>query len=183
MKGAYEYLIAIIVILGLLLFMSKRTLNNKVNILNDSILVANNHIDSLYSILDGLPLGSPLDSVQIDDRFGVRKHPVLKIWRRHWGLDMKGTYRDTIYATGIGKIKKASSGLGYGNYVIIKHLGGYESLYAHMNKVFVKEGDKIKRGDSIGTVGSTGFSTGPHLHYEVIRNNKKTDPEKYLLWE
>ena len=140
----------------------------------------NKHLDSLYSILDGLPLGSPLDTLIIDDEFGVRRHPILRIWRRHWGIDLKGSYRDTVYSTGPGKIKKAKRIIGYGNVVVIKHKTGYESLYAHMNKIFVEKGQKIKRGDKIGTVGSSGLASGPHLHYEISRHGFKCDPKIYL---
>ena len=138
------------------------------------------HVDSLYKILDELPLGSPLDTVVIDDEFGIRRHPILKIWRRHWGIDLKGTYRDTIYATGPGKIETAKWIIGYGRHVVIKHKTGYKSLYAHMNKLFVDEGQVVKRGDTIGTVGSSGLASGPHLHYEISRFGIKENPKFYL---
>jgi len=137
--------------------------------------------DSLELILDSLPLGHPLDSIKISEGFGVRRHPITKRWKRHCGLDLAGTYRDTIYATGSGRVIKAKRYRGYGRCVIIKHKGGYKSLYGHMNKVFVKWNDKIKDGQPIGTVGSTGFSTGTHLHYEIIRYGKHTDPKYYLI--
>jgi len=136
--------------------------------------------DSLELILDSLPLGHPLDSIRISENFGVRRHPITRLWKKHCGLDLAGTYRDTIYATGSGCIIKAKRYRGYGRCVIIKHKGGYKSLYGHMNKVFVKWNDKIKDGDPIGTVGSTGFSTGTHLHYEISRGKKLTDPKYYL---
>jgi len=137
--------------------------------------------DSLELILDSLPLGSPLDTIIISDNFGIRKDPILKIWRQHPGIDLKGTYTDTIYATGSGRIIKANRYGGYGRCVEIEHVGGYKSLYGHMNKIFVKTGNKIKNGHAIGTVGSTGFSTGPHLHYEIIRFGKRTDPKYFLI--
>ena len=136
--------------------------------------------DSLELILDSLPLGHPLDSIRISENFGIRKHPITKRWNWHCGLDLAGTYRDTIYATGSGRIVKAKRYRGYGRCVIIKHKGGYKSLYGHMNKLFVKWNDEIKDGDPIGTVGSTGFSTGTHLHYEISRYKKYTDPKYYL---
>ena len=136
--------------------------------------------DSLELILDSLPLGHPLDSIKISENFGARRHPITKRWNWHCGLDLKGTYTDTIYATGSGRIIKANWFRGYGRCVIIKHKGGYKSLYGHMNKLFVKWNDDIKDGDPIGTVGSTGFSTGTHLHYEISRYGKRTDPKYYL---
>ena len=136
--------------------------------------------DSLILILDSLPLGYPLDSIKISEEFGIRRHPITKRWRQHSGVDLAGTYMDTIYAVGSGIVIKAGRYRGYGRCVIIKHKEGYESLYGHMNKVFVKKGNKVKDGDPIGTVGSTGFSTGTHLHYEISRNGKFTDPKHYL---
>jgi murein DD-endopeptidase MepM/ murein hydrolase activator NlpD len=148
---------------------------------NKIIVEMSSHIDSLYKILDGLPLGSPLDTVIIDDKFGIRRHPILKIWRRHWGIDLRGTYRDTIYATGAGKIEIAKWIIGYGRHVVIKHKTGYKSLYAHMNKLFVKRGQAVKRGDKIGTIGSSGLASGPHLHYEISRFGLREDPNLYLV--
>ena len=136
--------------------------------------------DSLELVLDSLPLGHPLDSIRISENFGARRHPITKRWNWYCGLDLAGTYRDTIYATGAGRIIKAKRYRGYGRCVIIKHSGGYKSLYGHMNKLFVKWNDKIKDGDPIGTVGSTGFSTGTHLHYEIFRFKRYTNPEYYL---
>ena len=136
--------------------------------------------DSLELILDSLPLGHPLDSIKISEGFGARRHPITKRWNWHCGLDLAGTYRDTIYATGSGRIIKAKRYRGYGRCVIIKHKGEYKSLYGHMNKLFVKWNDMVKDGDPIGTVGSTGFSTGTHLHYEIFRFDQYTNPEYYL---
>jgi len=146
----------------------------------EMIVQANNHIDSLYEILDGLPLGSPLDCTIVDDKFGIRKHPILKIWRRHKGIDLQGTYKDTIYATGKGKVKKAQWSNGYGRIVTIQHTAGYESTYAHMNKIFVKKDQEIKKGDALGTIGSSGLASGTHLHYEVSRYKIKEDPQIYI---
>lgn len=87
-----------------------------------------------------------------------------------------------IYATGDGTVSRVQSiKRGYGNNVIIDHGFGYKTLYAHMSKFNVKEGQKVKRGDVIGYVGNTGTSTGPHLHYEVHRNNKKVNPINYYF--
>ena len=134
----------------------------------------------LKSKLDSLPLGSPLDTIIVNDKFGIRKNPILKIWKSHSGIDLKGTYTDTIYATGSGIVIKAGWKLGYGRCIEIEHIGGYKSLYAHMNKMFVEKKDIVSGRQRIGTVGSTGFSTGPHLHYEVSRYGKITNPKEYL---
>ncbi|MBQ9474073.1 MAG: M23 family metallopeptidase [Bacteroidales bacterium] len=117
--------------------------------------------------------------------FGVRYHPILKYRRQHTGVDLAARKGTPIYATGDGVVTSAGrniSGLsGYGNVCIIKHGYGYQSLYAHLESVKVKPGQKIKRGQLIGTVGSTGLSQGAHLHYEVILNGKRVDPVYYFF--
>lgn len=159
------------------------TINN-LELERDSLCIQNNSwlhkVDSVQAILDSLPLGSPLDTIIISGEFGIRRNPIYKGWQMHPGLDLKGTYTDTIYATGNGTIVRANRYGGYGRCVIIEHNGGYQSLYAHMNKVFVKKGDKVRLGQKLGTIGSTGFSTGAHLHYEISRFGKQVDPLYYL---
>jgi len=176
----YEYLLILVIILFISFISYRQRLTNKMNTQAEMIVQANNHIDSLYEILDGLPLGSPLDCTIVDDKFGIRKHPILKIWRRHKGIDLQGTYKDTIYATGKGKVKKAQWSNGYGRIVTIQHTAGYESTYAHMNKIFVKKDQEIKKGDALGTIGSSGLASGTHLHYEVSRYKIKEDPQIYI---
>ena len=118
-------------------------------------------------------------------RFGVRYHPILKYRRQHTGVDLAARKGTPVYATGDGVVASAGrniSGLsGYGNVCVIKHGYGYQSLYAHLESVKVKPGQKIKRGQLIGTVGSTGLSQGAHLHYEVILNGKRVDPVYYFF--
>ena len=167
-----------------MLFISRsqnKVLEQELNIKESEIEQLLFEKDSLELILDSLPLGHPLDSIRISENFGIRKPPITKRWNWHCGLDLAGTYRDTIYATGSGRIIKAKRYRGYGRCVIIKHKGCYKSLYGHMNKLFVKWNDEIKDGQAIGTVGSTGFSTGPHLHYEISRYGKRTDPKQFMI--
>ncbi len=109
--------------------------------------------------------------------FGYRIDPVYKTVRFHAGLDFTAPQGTPIYATANGTVKLAGNhGNGYGNYVTINHGYGYETLYGHMFKVKVKPGAKVKRGEIIGYVGSTGKSTGPHCHYEVHKNGRPIDP-------
>lgn len=112
--------------------------------------------------------------------FGVRYHPILRIRRMHSGLDFSAKSGSSIYATADGIVKVAAFKAGFGNMVKINHQSGYETVYAHMKAYRVKPGQKIKRGDVIGYVGSTGLSTGPHLHYEVIKQGTKVDPLGYF---
>ena len=97
-------------------------------------------------------------------------------------MDFSAPKGTPIYATGNGRIEKVStSKRGFGNYIKINHGFGYKTLYAHMNKYIVRKGQIVKRGDLIGYVGNSGTSTGPHLHYEVVKGNKKVNPIYYYF--
>lgn len=109
--------------------------------------------------------------------FGWRTHPIYKTQEFHPGMDFTAEQGTPIYATGNGVVENADAGAqGYGNHVVVNHGFGYKTLYAHMSRMAVKPGAKVNRGDLLGYVGSTGLSTGPHLHYEVIKNGEKVNP-------
>ena len=112
----------------------------------------------------------------ISSRFGMRRHPILKIRRMHSGLDFRASHGTPIYAATDGKVTFAGRNGGYGNFVRVSHAGNLATGYAHMSKIAVRNGTSVKRGQVIGYVGSTGLSTGPHLHYEMYRGGKKIDP-------
>ena len=117
------------------------------------------------------------DLNRIASGFGYRIDPVYKTTKFHAGLDFSAPQGTPIYATADGTVSTAgNSGNGYGNHVIINHGYGYETLYGHMVRVKVKNGQTVKRGEVIGWVGSTGKSTGPHCHYEVHKNGEKINP-------
>lgn len=114
--------------------------------------------------------------------YGYRVHPIYKVRKMHWGMDFSAPTGTEIFATGDGVISKVvNSRRGYGKHVIIDHGYGYETLYAHMSKIDVRRGQKVKRGDIIGLVGNTGTSNGPHLHYEVIKDGKKINPANFYF--
>jgi len=114
--------------------------------------------------------------------FGYRIHPIFKVIKMHTGIDFPAKTGVPIYSTGNGKVVKIQyKRNGYGNNIIIDHGYGYKTLYAHMSKIRVKLGQKIKKGGIVGFVGNTGNSTGPHLHYEVIYNNKKINPLPFCI--
>jgi len=114
--------------------------------------------------------------------YGNRIHPVYKTKKMHWGMDFSAPKGTEVYATGDGTIEKVKrSKRGYGNQVRIDHGYGYKTFYAHLNKYIVRKGQTVKRGDLIGYVGSTGTSTAPHLHYEVIKNKRKVNPVNYYF--
>ena len=153
-------------------------LNLKMDSINNSF---NDKINEYDEILDSLPLGSPLDSVIVSSNYGWRRSPFSRRWQMHTGLDLKGTYWDTVYATGSGTVKMSGWNAGYGRCIIIDHIGGYKSKYAHLSRAFVKRGEAVVDGQPIGRCGKTGAVTGQHLHYEVIRNKETTDPYKYIF--
>jgi murein DD-endopeptidase MepM/ murein hydrolase activator NlpD len=111
--------------------------------------------------------------------YGYRMHPILKYRKFHAGMDFSAKVGTPIYATGDGVVTKVLSTGGYGKHIVIDHGYGYETLYGHMSAFNVKKGQKVKRGEVIGYVGSTGLSSGPHLHYEVHKNKKVMNPVNY----
>jgi murein DD-endopeptidase MepM/ murein hydrolase activator NlpD len=113
--------------------------------------------------------------------FGMRMHPILKVVRPHEGCDFSAPRGTPIYSTGDGEIIRVSSSFGgFGKLVVIDHGYGFITKYAHMSSFNVKRGDKVKRGDCIGFVGTTGTSTAPHLHYEIHKDNKPINPVHYF---
>ncbi|WAC42715.1 M23 family metallopeptidase [Pedobacter sp. SL55] len=121
---------------------------------------------------------------RISSNFGHRANPFTgESIERHKGLDIKGNHGEVVKTTANGKVKFANRKGGYGNVVIIEHGNGFETYYGHLSKISVKQGQKVAAGDIIGRIGSTGRSTGPHLHYEVHRNGKIVNPKSYLTIE
>jgi murein DD-endopeptidase MepM/ murein hydrolase activator NlpD len=109
--------------------------------------------------------------------FGYRIHPIYKTSKLHTGMDFSAPVGTPIYATGDGVVVTADAeGRGYGNHVVINHGYGYRTLYGHMSRIKARRGQTVKRGEVIGYVGNTGTSTAPHLHYEVLKNNKPINP-------
>ncbi|WAT19343.1 M23 family metallopeptidase [Aurantiacibacter sp. MUD11] len=113
---------------------------------------------------------------RITSRYGMRRHPILGYRRMHSGLDFRAGHGTPIYAATDGTVNFAGRNGGYGNFVRIRHSGGLATGYAHMSRIAVRNGEQVRRGQVIGYVGSTGLSTGPHLHYEMYRNGQKIDP-------
>lgn len=132
--------------------------------------------------LQSMPAIKPINT-RIVSGFGYRNDPYLGHWHLHTGLDFHAYMNTPVKATAGGRVICAgysSTGQGYGIQVEIDHGNGYITKYAHLSKVKVKYGQKVKRGEIIGLTGSTGWSTGPHLHYEVIKNGVKVDPKHYF---
>ncbi len=136
-------------------------------------------------MLASIPAIQPISNKELKrlaSGYGMRIHPIYKVRKMHTGVDFSAERGTPIYATGDGIVRRATYSLGgYGRQVEINHGYGYITKYAHMSKFIVKKGQKVKRGEIIGYVGSTGTSVAPHLHYEVIRNKKKVNPVHYFF--
>ena len=126
---------------------------------------------------------TPINGARLSSSFGMRKHPILGYNKMHRGTDFAAPSGTPIMASGSGTVTRARWCGGGGNCVKIKHNSTYETIYAHMKSFAkgIKEGKKVKQGQIIGYVGSTGMSTGPHLHYEVVVNGKKVNSQKLKL--
>jgi murein DD-endopeptidase MepM/ murein hydrolase activator NlpD len=125
----------------------------------------------------------PMDGGVLRSTFGPRRHPILGYTKMHTGVDWAAPHGTPIYASGNGMVEKAGWESGYGKYVRLRHNNGYETAYGHMSGFArgITEGSRVRQGQLIGFVGSTGLSTGPHLHYEVIVNERTVDPLRVKL--
>lgn len=148
---------------------------------DEVITLAKNKAEMLASI----PAIQPVSNeklTRIASGFNFRIHPIYKIKHFHTGIDFTAPRGTEIFATGDGVVSKMErENRGYGYHIVIDHGFGYETLYAHMSRFNVREGQKVKRGDVIGYIGSTGTSTAPHLHYEVIKNGEKINPINFFF--
>jgi murein DD-endopeptidase MepM/ murein hydrolase activator NlpD len=140
----------------------------------------NNQGDKLASIPAIQPVSNK-ELTRIASGFGFRIHPIYGIAKMHYGLDFTAPQGTPIYATGDGEVTTAGVGTGTGNHVIINHGYGYETVYMHMVRIKATVGQKVKRGEVIGWVGTTGASTGPHCHYEVHINGTPVDPVYFFF--
>ncbi len=142
-------------------------------------------LENKEEMLACIPAIQPVSNKElkrIASGFGMRIDPVYKTLKMHTGLDFTAEIGTPVHATGDGIVEIAGpQNDGYGNKVVINHGWGYETLYGHNSKVLVHAGEKIKRGQIIALVGSTGKSTGPHCHYEVWKNGTKIDPVNYFF--
>ncbi len=127
-----------------------------------------------------IPAITPVKNPQVISGFGMRYHPIYHILRRHTGIDFIGKRGQPIYATADGVVSREGPGSGYGIAVMINHGYGYQTVYAHLSKANVRPGRKVKRGEVIGFMGSSGLSSGVHLHYEVIKNGQKVNPVHFF---
>ena len=138
-----------------------------------------------WGFIQDPPSTNPLKgNFEISSAFGMRHHPIQKKKKMHKGVDFKAPMGTPVVATSDGVVVTAKinkEGAGYGKHIVIKHDDHFKTLYSQLSEMNVKEGDVVKKGQIIGKVGSSGQSTGPHLHYEVIKDGKHQDPAEYLM--
>jgi murein DD-endopeptidase MepM/ murein hydrolase activator NlpD len=155
-------------------------ITNRISFQEKSYLEIEDMIKDKEKLLASTPAIQPVNNKDLNrvaSGFGYRIDPVYKTVKFHAGLDFSAPQGTPIYATADGRVTTAGNlSNGFGNHVIINHGFGYQTLYGHMVRVKVKNGQLVKRGEVIGWVGSTGKSTGPHLHYEVHKGGRTIDP-------
>ena len=165
----------------------------KVDMMTRELYVQSNSYDELAELIKTkeerikntpsiMPL-SPKQMKSLSSGFGMRIHPIYGRPRMHTGVDLNADSGTPIYATGNGVVESAKWDGGYGNAIVINHGFGYKTLYGHCREMKVRPGQKVVRGQEIGTVGSTGTSVGSHLHYEVLVNGRHDNPVKYFFMD
>ena len=163
--------------------------SEKIDNLSKRMLVQSKSYDEIIDLVNNkekmaacIPAIQPIALNQLTrfgSGFGRRFHPIDHVWKMHTGVDLTCPRGTPIHASGDGVVVRAGRAGGYGNHIRINHGYGYLTLYGHLNKILVRPGQKVKRGDIIGLVGSTGKSTAPHLHYEVRINGKWVNPVNF----
>lgn len=137
--------------------------------------------DRLSQVVGQIPLGRPhAGELELSSGFGARLDPFLRTWAMHSGIDFRGATGEPVFASGDGRVIHAGSMGGYGLMVEIDHGNGLTTRYAHLSRIETREGDAVRAGHRIGRVGSTGRSTGPHLHYETRMNGDAIDPMRFV---
>ena len=139
-----------------------------------------NYVKTVQNFISSLPIVAPIKGLRITSGYGVRKHPILKKKIMHHGIDFKGSHKSPIQATASARVKFAGWSNSFGNLIILDHGNSITTVYAHLSERKVRTGQRVKKNDIIGLQGSTGRSTGEHLHYEVHYKGKSINPVKFL---
>ena len=149
----------------------------------------NNDLNNIYKIVNNMemkeqfyPSGKPTKKGYISSEYGNRKNPISKKMHFHKGVDIAYKIETDIQSLAAGEVTYSGKKYGYGNLVEVTHLNGYVTRYAHNNRNLVKLGDLVRKGQIIAKMGSTGHSTGPHVHLEVLKNNKHINPNKFIYY-
>ena len=155
-------------------------LNKSISIKTPDVEDEMTYLANLEKFIYHAPLRRPMNDYYVSSAFGKRVDPIRKIKAQHNGMDFVGNKNTEVLSPSIGEIKVAEKLGAYGNIVVIDHGYGITSRYGHLSTIKVKKGDIVKRGDILGLQGTTGRSTGDHLHYEVRYNNSPINPKKFL---
>jgi len=169
-----------------------KEVTKKIDVLSKQLVVQSKSLDAIVKMaknkkemLASIPAIQPVANKNLRrmaSGYGYRIHPIYKTKKYHWGMDFSAPKGTPVYATGNGKVEFVKrSRRGYGNQVKINHGFGYKTFYAHLDSYTVRKRQYVKRGDLIGYVGSSGISTAPHLHYEVLKGNRKVNPVYYYF--
>jgi murein DD-endopeptidase MepM/ murein hydrolase activator NlpD len=143
---------------------------------HDPVLRKSAYFDGQGESLRRAFLSSPMEFSRVSSGFKMRFHPILKTWRRHLGVDYAAPTGTPVRTVADGVVDFAGWQNGYGNVVFIRHAGGRVTVYAHLSRMNVRQGQRVEQGQHIGAVGATGWATGPHLHFEIRENGQHVDP-------
>ena len=155
----------------------EREVNLEFNSYHDLMVTFQKKQDSIAY----MPALRPVITGPITSKYGSRYHPIYKVRKHHDGIDISAPRGTPIYAAADGQVTYSKVMGGYGRMVILDHKYGYQTRYGHMNKILIRHGQKVKRGDKIGEVGNSGISTAPHLHYEIRFNKEPINPSAYFF--
>ncbi|MGZ9583851.1 M23 family metallopeptidase [Paenibacillus marinisediminis] len=159
------------------------TVHDMLRSMEASMPVTLNEARNAQTLIAGTPSIWPTTSRLITSSFGYRQDPITKRAAFHAGIDIGGEVGDPVYAAADGKVVTAEFNASRGNYIVIRHASGLDTWYMHLSKIVVKEGQEVTKGDLIGKVGTSGRSTGAHLHFEVIQDGKTINPLPYMKAE
>ncbi len=160
-----------------------RILGAEIQSRRETLDVTEKQVEKLVDKFASIPSISPVRNPRITSGFGYRIHPISGLREFHTGIDIKGKYTTPIYATANGVVSFSGWMRGYGRVIKIDHNNGFLTLYAHCSRTLVKRDEKVKKGQIIAYVGSTGTTTGSHVHYEVRYKNRFLNPRKFLSLE
>ena len=164
-------------------FVELKSLKYRKHRLKSIILDVNENLEELEKLqhlMKRIPISSPLNYYTVSSHFGKRRDPINRRWAMHTGLDFGGIKNSNVYATALGKVTFAGRSGKYGKLIVIDHGLGLKTKYGHLNKILVKRGQNVANRAKIGLMGSTGRSTGPHLHYEILVRGKHQNPWQFI---
>ena len=153
-----------------------KELNDKITAIFENM----EDIDYYKQVVEKTPIGKPVWSYWVTSKFGIRLDPFKKSKATHKGVDLASMSGNKIRVQAKGKVTRAEYTSGYGNLVEVDHGNGFKTRYAHMKTIYVQKGEELEKNTAVGEVGSTGRSTGPHLHYEVIYRGVRVDPMPFM---